>query len=304
MTSAEQLVAQEVCPRRRAWSEQYEGFRVSLTGALYTAMRAGLTTAADPEKTAEDALLALAARPGLAVEGPEIYSIAMSYAKLAAILAVALRSGGAPWALCPATDTWVSGCYNAGDGVPRRLVLVDRWSKDREAQESTNWRTVGELVALETPILITLVEIGTTRGGRRISPWTRAYRHPKNNTCRFRKLHGPDTFAGWNPVWREDCELKTKDWLDLMTKDGCMDAIQTRRVGLPARPERYLTQIESMKVEMDRPGLPPMRLAGCHDRASGECPFLVVCHGPKEEDPARYGFRLRGSALGACSQRK
>lgn len=299
MISSEQLAIMEICQRRRAWQERYESFRVSLVGALYRALAVGLTTEKDPEKEAENALLAIAASPGLDFEGPTVYSVAVHMSKLAGILAVALRNLGPAWSIFPGTSSWTSACYDSGDGEPRRVVLVDRWTDDRKAQEATGWRTVGELVSLDRSIFLTSVEIGTSRLGHRISPWTRAYRHPKNQTCRFRKLHGGEKFGKeWLPVWREDCELKTKEWLDLMAKDGCMDAIQTSRIGMPARPERYLGEIRRMTADMDRPGTPPMRLAGCYDKLSGPCQFLGVCHGAKEADPARYNFRLRGSALG------
>jgi hypothetical protein len=296
--SSEQLAIMEICPRRRLWQEQYASLRVSLVGALYRGLAAGLTAENDPEKEAERAVLALAARPGLDFEGPTVYAVAMHTSKLAGILAVALRNSGPAWSLFPGSDAWASACYDAGDGEPRRVVLVDRWNDERKASEATSWRTIGELVSLERPIFLTSVEIGTSRAGHRISPWTRAYRHPKNRTCRFRKLHGGEKFGSdWLPVWREDCELKTKEWLDLMAKDGCMDAVQTSRIGLPQRPERYLEQIRRLWDDMSRPGTPPMRLAGCYDKLSGACQFLEVCHGAKEPDPARYNFRLRGSAL-------
>jgi hypothetical protein len=259
--------------------------------ALYRALDAGLTSELDPEKAASNAFLELAAKPGLDIEGPETYSVAMHYAKLGGIVSVALRSGGPSWKHIHDVAEWQSSCYDAGDGTPRRVVLVDHWSNSRQTVEATSWRTIGELVSLERPILLTAVEIGTTRQRKRISPWTRAWRHPRNKMCRFRKRDGEESFGGdWEPVWREDCELKTKDWLDLMAKDGCMDAIQTSRIAVPQRPERYLAEMKRLSGEM---GSEAMRLAGCNDRMSGACPFIQVCHGAKEADPLRYNFKLR-----------
>jgi len=292
--NSERLAGHELCPRKQTWSERYVGFRVSLMHALYRALEAGLTSELDPEKAASNEFLALAAKPGLDIEGPDVYNIAMHNARLAGIVSVALRSGGSAWKRIPPTGFWESACYDSGDGNPRRVVLVDHWGASRQTVEATSWRTIGELVSLERPILLTAVEIGTTRQRKRISPWTRAWRHPRNKVCRFRKRDGEESFGGdWEPVWREDCELKTKDWLDLMEKDGCMDAIQTSRIALPQRPERYLAEMKRLSGEM---GSEAMRLAGCNDRMSGACPFIQVCHGAKEADPLRYGFKLRGTA--------
>lgn len=289
--NSERLAGHELCPRKQTWSERYVGFRVSLMYALYRALDAGLTSELDPEKAASNEFLALAAKPGLDIEGPDVYAIAMHHSKLAGIVSVALRSGGAAWKRIQPTASWQSACYDAGDGQPRRVVLADHWGASRQAVEATSWRTIGELVSLERPILLTAVEIGTTRQRKRISPWTRAYRHPRNKVCRFRKRDGEESFGGdWEPVWREDCELKTKDWLDLMAKDGCLDAIKTSRIAVPQRPERYLAEMKRLSGEL---GSEAMRLAGCNDRMSGACPFQAVCHGAKDSDPLRYGFKMR-----------
>lgn len=292
--NSERLAGHELCPRKQSWSERYVGFRVSLMYALYRAVDAGLTTEGDIERDSQSAFLSLAAKPGLDIQGPDVYAVATNHSKLAAIVSVALRSGGPAWKRIPPTPLWTSACYDSGDGQPRRVVLVDHWGVSRQAVEATSWRTIGELVALERPILLTAVEIGTTRQRKRISPWTRAYRHPRNKVCRFRKRDGEESFGGdWEPVWREDCELKTKDWLDLMAKDGCMDAIKTSRIAVPQRPERYLAEMKRLSGEL---GSEAMRLAGCNDRMSGACPFQVVCHGAKDSDPLRYGFKLRSAS--------
>src|ERR1035441_1103226 len=96
--SAERMTTHELCERRRAWTEKYAHLRVSLLRALYMALDAGLTTDADPEKAAENQFLALARSPGLDIVGQDVYSVAVSHAKLAGILAVALRSAwNDPW---------------------------------------------------------------------------------------------------------------------------------------------------------------------------------------------------------------
>ena len=148
MISAAQLVEFETCPRRYWWTLKYENLRVPLIRALYAALHAGLL-AENPERAAEDKFLSLAASPGLDIEGHDVYAIAMHHAKLAGIVAAALRSTTtAPWTLFPATDTWESACYDMGEGKPRRIVLVDRWSESRKQEEIYGWRTMGEVCGL------------------------------------------------------------------------------------------------------------------------------------------------------------
>jgi hypothetical protein len=300
MLTAEKFAVQEICPRRREWTDKYQNFRVSIMGAVYRALDAGLRAESDPERAAENQMIALASNPGLDLEGPEVYPIAMHHARLAGIISVCLRSGGKapwrPWGDVDGSFPWRSACYDAGDGQPRRVVLVDRWSDDRKMQETHGWRTVGELVALNRPIVLTSVEIGSSRAGRRVSPWTRCYLHPRNRMYRFRRQSAAEDFgANWKPVWREDSSIKTDEWLDRMTEEGCMDQVKSCVVPVPTRPAAYLREMERLASEMRVVGEPPMRLAGCYDRMSGPCVFACVCHGKKQPQPELYGFKLRAS---------
>jgi hypothetical protein len=135
IVSAEKIMAWESCPRRFAWQVRYAALRISPIRALYIALDVGLRTEKDPEKAAENRFLALAASPGLDITGHDVYQVAMHYSKLAGILAMALRSAWSePWEAIEVSG-WVSGCYRTGDGMVRRLALVDRWSDDRKQQE-------------------------------------------------------------------------------------------------------------------------------------------------------------------------
>ena len=306
--NAEKLSTWETCPRRYQWQNRYQALRVSPLRALYMALDAGLRAESNPERAAENELLALAASPGLDVLGPNVYPIAMHYAKLAGILSVALRSASdAPWCPWPdgkmvlngyPTHEWRSACYDAGDGHPRRIVLVDRWSDDREAQELRGWRTLGEACALRKPIVVTAVTIGASHEKRRVSPWTRCYQHPRNRQFRFKRTTSAEDFgANWLKLWREDLEIPTADWLTRMRKDGCMeDLVHTVSVPVPARRDDYARQIMRIADEMGgmnpppgrAPEHPPMRLAGCY--TFNPCPFIVVCHGASPHRPELYGF--------------
>jgi hypothetical protein len=291
--SAEKLAAYELCPRRFLWTSTYST-RISPIRALYMALDAGLRTAKDPERAAENELLTLAASPGLDIVGMDIYAIAMHHAKLAGVLAAALRSAWtAPWSPVepiPLGDhQWHSGAYSTADGHLRRIVLVDRWSDDRKQQECSGWRTIGEVCALDKSLLITAIDIGTTREKRRLSAWTRCWRHPRNRTFRFQRKTSTEDFGStWASVWREDSGISTADWLTQMRSDGCMtDLVHTVEVPVPKGREAYLSEMKRLAGEMASiPGLPSMRLAGCH--GFSPCSFLGVC---PETKPEKFGFR-------------
>lgn len=289
MISAEKIITNELCPRRFKWMGEYRT-RISLIRALYTALDAGLRAEKDPERAAENEYLSLAASPGLDVTGHDVYAVAMHHAKLAGVVAVALRGAWSdPWTPVepvdlPNGEKWSSAAYRTSDGAIRRLALVDRWSDERRMQEASGWRTLGEICALDRPILVTAITIGASQSKRRHSAWTRCWQHPRNRTVRFKRKTSTEDFgATWTPVWREDSGIKTADWLNRMSADGCMeDLVHTVKVSPPKAREVYLR--EMVRVA-DVSGAPPMRLAGCH--GFSPCPFLGVC---PDDDPTKYGF--------------
>lgn len=304
--SAEKLATAETCLRRYFWTERYTVPRVSLMGALYRSIDAGLRSE-NPERAAENEFLSLAASPGLDVTGGDVYSSAMHHAKLSGIISVALRSASTgPWTAWPEIEVgnptrgvhrWRSACYDTGDGVPRRVVLVDRWSDDRKQEEMRGWRTLGECCALHKPVMVTAVTVGSARELRRISPWTRCYRHPRNRVYRFKRKSAAEDFgANWNPLWREDSGILTADWLTRMQKDGCMEElVNTARVEVPGRWQDYMREICRLAHEMEtwtgNQSAPPMRLAGCYDFT--RCAFVGVCHGAAPPVPETHGFRVK-----------
>ena len=303
--SAEALTMWELCPLRKKRVERY-ATRVSLMGALYRSLDAGLRTGKNPEQASQNELMSIASSPGLDVISMNVYGVATHLAWLSGILAQALRNAfPAPWSDFPDLSIgnpdsggfrWRSGLYNAGDGIPRRLVLVDRWSDDRKASERRGWRTIGEAVMLGGPIAVTAIEIGPSRDKHRVSPWTRCYRHPKNDIFRFRRRESTEDFSrSWKAEWREDSGIPTAEWLARMQNDGCMDVVQTINVPPPVRREDFLERMSELAKEMERSGhRPPMRLSGCNDVIHGPCPFQEVCFGSrKPAEPETYGFRLR-----------
>lgn len=293
--TSEKLVTYETCPRRFLWTGRYRT-RVTLSRALYIALDAGLRTEKDPERAAENELLAIAASPGLDIVGGDVYAIAMHHAKLAAVLAQALRSAWkSPWVPVDVKEgagaEWSSACYVTSDGHVRRVALVDSWSDNRRQQEINGWRTVGEVCALGRTVLLTAVTIGNSRDKRRHSAWTRCYRHPRNKTFRFQRKTSEEDFSKtWSPVWREDSGIKTDEWLTQMRADGAIaDLVHTVEIPVPKGREAYLEEMKRLAGEMEGlPEVPPMRLSGCY--GFSPCPFLGVC---PEANPEKRGFARR-----------
>jgi len=292
--SSEKLVAYELCPRRYAWTGSYST-RISPIRALYVALDAGLRTEKDPERSAENEFLSLAASPGLDVTGHDVYSIAMHYAKLSGILAAALRSAWREWKTVDDVSLdgheWQSAAYRTGDGQLRRIALVDRWSDDRRQQECSGWRTIGEVCALDSPILLTAVTIGASQEKRRHSAWTRCWRHPRNRTFRFQRKTSTEDFGStWAAVWREDSGIPTSDWLTQMRSDGAItDLVHTVHVPVPKGRKEYLLEMTRLARGMaSLPDVPAMRLAGCY--GFSPCSFLGVC---PDRNPEKYGFTVR-----------
>lgn len=291
MLSSEKLVTYDTCERRLVWTGKYRT-RVPLTRALYMALDAGLRTEKSPEATAENELLSIASNPGLDVVGGDVYAVAMHHAKLAGIIAAALRSAWPnPWNVVDSTDLWSSACYVTGDNAARRIALVDSWGDSRREGEIHGWRTKGEVCALNRPILVTAVTIGNAREKRRHSAWTRCYRHPRNRTFRFqRKTSDEDFSKTWASVWREDSGIPTADWLKQMRDDGSIsDLVHTVEVPVPKGREAYMDEMKRISGELQViSDVPPMRLSGCY--GFSPCPFVGIC---PSTNPEKFGFALR-----------
>ena len=188
----------------------------SLPSALLDrALDAGLRAEKEPEHAAENEIMALAANPGLDVPGKNVYQVAVHYSKLAGIRTTALRMAATePWhVIAPikanlghmAEISWRSGLYDSGNGIPRRVVLVDRWSDEREGKERHDWRTLAESCILNRTIYLTAVAIGSSKDGKRHSPWTKCFIHPRNKTIRF---------SVRQPCWRPPaCSAQKSGWI-------------------------------------------------------------------------------------------
>lgn len=267
----------ERCPRKLAWERQYPGGRVKPLECLYVGLEAGLKG-----KDPRNAIMTLAASPGLDVEGVETYSLAHHYAKLAEILTLYLLGKDKKWERNG--QVWESG------GDIRRVVLVDRWSEQRKMEEIRSWRTVAEVCRHDRPMLLNMIVIGSTVDQKRVSPWTRGYSHPKNGGLRFKKKDGESLGAGWEQVWRERWTGDVNRWLGVMQRDKIFDdLVHTVRLSVPHRRDEFMADMERMEQMMrELPANPPMNRGGCY--RFSPCGFVGVCHAPERKTPAECGW--------------
>lgn len=267
----------ERCSRLYRWSRDYLGGRINPLAAVYAGLDAGLT-GGDPYS----AVMELAVNPGLDFGCPDVYSAAVSHARLAELLTIYLRGGDSLW--IRSGSVWESG------PDLRRIVLIDRWSEERKMAAIRSWRTLAPICTEDRPMLLNFISIGQTVDGRRVSPWTRAWAHPKNNAIRFKKLDGDSLGPGWAQVWRERWQGDPMRWLSVMQRDKCFDElVHSVRVPVPQRREEYLADLERIEREMvELPADPPMSRDGCY--RFSPCVFVPVCHGPTKVTPADCGW--------------
>lgn len=289
--NAEQLELHDRCRRLSAWSRQYAAGRMSPLRAIYGALEQGLTAAENPEQAAESHLIDIAANPGLDIEAVDLYSLAVHFSKLAGILTTYLRGNEGPWKRAEAVGGWEPNCYEVGDTL-RRVVLIDHWSDQRKMAEIRSWRTVGETSMLNKPMLLNFISIGSTAEGRRVSPWARTLKHPRNGGMRFAKKGAKaDGFTdSWIPMWREHHEGTTLEWLGLMQADEVFDTlVHSIRVPVSPRREEFAADVERISNEISiLPADVPMSRSNCY--GISPCKFRDVCHAQKASIPMNFGW--------------
>lgn len=291
MMDAEALEHYDRCHRLSAWSRQFITPNISPLRALYASLEAGLISPTEPEKAAESHMLELAANPGLDIESVDIYSLAIHYSKLASILVTYLRGNEGPWKKAAPVDGWEPNCYESGD-ILRRVVLIDHWSDQRKMAEIRSWRTVAETSMLNKPVLLNFISIGSSSEGRRVSPWSRTLKHPRNGGMRFAKRGSKaDGFTdSWIPMWREHFEGTTLEWLHLMQQDDVFESlVHSIRVPVSPRRDEFVADVLRIGNEAGLlPENPPMTRSACY--GISPCKFVDVCHAQKAGTPADFGW--------------
>ena len=170
-------------------------------------------------------MMSLAANPGIDIDAKNLYESVIHHSRLVELIATYALSVGNCEVPSPISMKW-------GEFQPksflmamvdlRRLVLVDRWSKDRENLERFSWRTAADTAITNRPMVITAIVIGGVRAGLRPSVWTQGYEHPANKGIRIERREG-EFNDNWRMVYREQTSLKPVEWLREMQNDNAFE---------------------------------------------------------------------------------
>lgn len=247
--------------------------------------------AGDPAEGAKDAILQVTS--SLDVEAGELSASSAIHhvASMAEVIALALRSRlGRAERLDPVPlgeHEWHSNLFRAR-GANHRIALVAYLDDNTLRSLAHSWRTIGELAALEEPLTLTAVVIGASRGGRRHSPWAKAFVHPVQKVIRFGRRKGSkaDGFTeGWKEAWREQTNIPADTWLERMQVDDMLrDLIESRKVQFNAGDERMkMARREMLNLTDDLVRArtdAPMRRSSCDEIGHGSCPWQPYCYSP------------------------
>jgi hypothetical protein len=289
----------DTCERKYLWSRKWLFPRISLMGAMYKALDAGLVSGSP--QTAKDTLMSLAANPGLDIQGYAVYDIAVHHAALIEILTTYLLGKGEAW--IPAHPVKLDNheyqpeSYLMPDGRLRRVVLCAWFDDARKLKEAHGWRTVGDIAATGRPMLLNALTIGNSRQGMRHSPWTRGFLHPTNKTLRIQRVaqREKEPFSdSWKKVWRERTDFGIPEWLKVMQQDNAFEG-NVNSFAVPVSENRELLEremlerIKEMATAKDR-----MRRSGCFGLSP--CGFAKVCHLSYMTNPGQNNWKSRDNS--------
>ena len=290
MTTAEILTAHDRCARLAHWKQSWEFNRLHPRTILRRSVEAGLLTDdPDPGQFSGDHVMQLCADRGLDIEG-SVYSTAMNVASLSDLLVTLLRARmpnlGRPADKVGETLTWVSSCLLAPSGVRlHRVVLADRWNKDKELAESHAWFSLGEMAIYGLPLTTTVILTGQLRDGKFHSPFSKGWLHPKSHQLRIRKRSGEGFSGQWTPCWREEQDEISRDkWMDQLHEDGVLRDILFD-VDLPQPCPELRAKIRNLAEKKlqaiaESKALPPPHISVCFQPK--KCEFSEACWGFSE----------------------
>jgi len=277
------------CGRRLAFEREYESSSISTLGLLYAAVEAAMV-GDDPLQAARDAILDLTQR--LEVNSGELSAMsAIRHVEaMAEVISLALTAKFGHMKRVEPVDfgghQWKSNLFEDHSGFLHRLILASHMDDDSLRSYAHSWGTIGELAALERPLALTIVVIGSQRGGRRHSAWSKGFLHPIQKVLRFQQRKKADGFTqGWKECWREQSDIKAETWLERMRIDNVLaDLVISRQVQYRTNDERMIQAKKDMLALIPRMEAAaadePMRRSSCDELGRGACVFQPVCYSP------------------------
>lgn len=295
MITTEYISNFDACNRLAIYAK-FDTPRISLATVLNEALRIGLLSG-NPV-AAKTHLMQRAANPGLAIYGSNVYSSAVHHSALIELIVTYLLAGEGAWKSAPAVEVgphqYQPLSYLLPDHRLRRIILCSQWNEQRRLEEVNSWRTLGDIIATNRPMLINAIVIGAAASGFRPSVWSRAYEHPVHRGLRVRSIAKEDGFNNnWRKVYRESSAKSCQDWLTIMQNDNAFadtvfsTVVDTPHISAQADFPRLLDGVASGRDEMRR----------SHCFRQSTCPYVYCCHHDVPVTPAEAGWREKETLL-------
>jgi hypothetical protein len=241
MNSADILCADDRCPRKSHFDQRWIYGRLSIQEILRRSVEFGLEFDGDGGQAAGDEAMTLASENEVILPDGNVYESAVNCAALADLIVTVLRGEDAPWGrprdAKAGNVPWESGAFLNGQQTSlHRIVLAAQWNEERALHERRSWFSLGECCIYEMPLVQHVFIVGSNRGGKFQSPWSKANQHPLNRGIRFKRRDGEKFEGGWKQVYREDLELSKDEWLGVMQDDGVLETSyfqETIKVPIP-----------------------------------------------------------------------
>jgi len=231
---------------------------------------------------AKASFLEKAADPGLDLIGKDPYQAAKGWISLLDSVLHGLARTELPVLHDPpptrltSSMEWRFLSWADDSGQLHRFLTVDALDDDALSREMHSWRTFGDLVMGQVPLILHVIILGQFRNSRHASPWTRAYRHPSMSSLRWQFVKPEDT--SWKPLYLADQhQVDAEEWVEMGWSQGAIQPlIQSLLVEQPDESVRRdtLSQIvmEASRmrdlVNQDWSGQPMSR---------GQCDLFVPC---------------------------
>lgn len=242
--------------------------------------------------------LTIAKSPGLDVPGGlNTYTIAMDYCGmmrniLEYVSGLTLLTVEVPTPVklqCGAMWDFLS--WRDESGVLHRWVMLNGSdiTTDRIQQECQTWYVFGDMAAGRVPMVLHVIATGTRVGSRIVSPWTRAWSHPRiANVIRFQKKSGSELEGAWKEIWFADNpDSKSRAWVNQMIEDEITDRLVqhiTLRDLTSAHVDRFERDVSYEHSQMIASGIDgmtnPIDLPMCRSYCNtpSPCPHQETCY--------------------------
>lgn len=219
------------------------------------------------------------------------------------------------------SSTWSPFAWKDDSGVLHRWITVDGYDDGVLARECHGWKVFGDICVCDAPLTLHVVSIGQQRGGRRQSPWARAFKDPviagrfKFQRGNRRSGHSP-LQGDWRPLWYADqTHPDPEAWCDVMDREEVTPSLLHHiPIAQPSEAVRRdtLDQIARLASQMSRLGSEHPRNSGGMELPMSRgacdgwvpCPWQQACFVEPGElhDIGRHGlYQIRAAAPYASS---